>query len=90
MTDLVGPVLEAGAVADAITAAIRELNAGVELLDRGAYVRVLVPQRCSVTRAAIERALGAMFRLPGDLELVMPSFQGRFTVTEDEAIWELG
>jgi len=88
VTDRVGPVLEVGTVAQAITTAIRELNRDVEIRDRGAYVRVLVTARCRVTREAIERALGAAFRLPGDLELVMPSFKGRFSVTEDEAVWE--
>jgi hypothetical protein len=90
MTDRVGPVLEAGEVATAIVAAIRELDPGVELSDRGAYVRVLAADRCRVTRAAIERALGRPFQLPGDLEAVMPSFKGTFAVSEDEATWEVG
>ena len=84
-----GPVLEAGEVASAIVAAIRELDPNVRVVDRGAYVRVAAERRCRVTRAAIERALGRPFRLPGDLEAVMPSFSGRFTVTDDEAVWEL-
>ena len=41
----VGPVLQRGPVGDAVLAAIEALNADVELLDRGAYVRVLVPIR---------------------------------------------
>jgi toluene monooxygenase system protein D len=85
----VGPVLEAGDASAPVIAAIRELNAGVEIEDRGAYLRVLVPERCVVTRAAIEAAGGATFQLPGDLERVMPSFKGRFAVTEDEAVWTL-
>lgn len=84
----VGPVLEAGPVATALIAAIREQNADVEVLDRGAYLRVLVPRRCAVSRQAIERALGQAFKLPGDLELVMPSFQGTFSVCQNEAAWE--
>lgn len=88
--DVVGPVLEAGPVACAIVAAIRELDPTIQVTDRGAYVRVLAAGRCRVTRAAIELALGRPFQLPGDLERVMPSFAGRFTVSEDEALWELG
>jgi len=84
----VGPVLHAGAVADAIVSAIRALNDEVEAVDRGSYLRVSAPGRCRVTRAAIESALGAPFRLPGDLEIVMPSFVGAFRVDEDEATWE--
>ena len=85
----VGPVLEAGDASAPVIAAIRELNATVEIEDRGAYVRVLVPERCVVTRAAIEAAGGRPFQLPGDLERVMPSFKGRFAVTADEAVWTL-
>ena len=85
--DGVGPVLEAGETARAIVAAIRLMNVDVEVRDRGSYLRVLVPGRCVVTRQAIESALGRTFRLPKDLELVMPSFQGRFCVTEDDAVW---
>ena len=69
--------------------AIRALNVDVRVLDRGAYLRVLCPRRCVVTRAAIEARTGAPFRLPGDLELVMSSFKGRFSVSDDEARWEL-
>jgi hypothetical protein len=89
-SECVGPVLAAGPVADAIVAAIRNENTGVEVTDRGSYLRVLVPARCAVTRAAIESALSRAFRLPGDLEQVMPSFRGRFQVSEDHASWSLG
>ncbi|HZE95651.1 MAG TPA: MmoB/DmpM family protein [Planctomycetota bacterium] len=85
--DVVGPVLEAGDTARAVVEAIRRLNGRVEIIDRGAYVRVQVPRRCVVTREAIERSLGYEFHLPGDLERVMPAFQGRFSVSEDEAVW---
>jgi toluene monooxygenase system protein D len=86
-SERVGPVLEAGAGADAVIAAIRRLNEDVLVQDRGSYLRVLVPRRCVVTRSAIEQALGGSFRLPGDLELLMPSFKGIFRVTEEEAQW---
>jgi toluene monooxygenase system ferredoxin subunit len=85
----VGPVLQAGPVGAAVVAAIRALNAEARVVDRGAYLRVLCPGRCVVTRAAIEERTGAPFRLPGDLELVMSSFKGRFAVSDDEARWEL-
>jgi len=84
----VGPVLKAGPVADVVIAAIRELNAPVEIVDRGSYLRVLCARRCRVTRDALERHRGAAFRLPGDLESVMPSFKGRLSLTEEEACWD--
>jgi toluene monooxygenase system protein D len=84
----VGPVLQAGPVADAVIAAIRELNAGVEIVDRGAYLRVSCAGRCRVTRAALERHRGAPFRLPIDLEAVMSSFKGRLSISEEEVCWD--
>ncbi|MGB8325699.1 MAG: MmoB/DmpM family protein, partial [Candidatus Acidiferrum sp.] len=74
--DRVGPVLQSGPVANAIIAAIKDLNQDVVLVDRGAYVRVLVPRCCVVTRSAIETHLGRPFRFPGELEIVMSGFKG--------------
>jgi len=83
----VGPVLQASVTADAVIAAIRELNAGVEVAHRGSYLRVLCPERCVVTRHIIEAHIGRPFRLPGDLEQIMPSFKGKLSVNDDEASW---
>ena len=88
LAERVGPVLEAGDVARGVIAAIRRCNQSVEVRDRGAYLRVLVPERCQVTRAAIEQELGRPFRLPGELEAIMPSFSGEFRVSEADAVWE--
>ena len=85
----VGPVLEAGEVADAIVQAIRAQNADVSIEDRGAYLRVGVPRRCAVTSEEIGRHLGRPFHLPGDLELVMPSFKGRLSLTREAVLWEV-
>ena len=83
----VGPVLEAGETADAVVRAIRALNREVEIQDRGAYLRVLVPDRCVVTRQAIEQALGRPFHLTRDLEQAMPSFKGTLSLDEERAVW---
>lgn len=85
----VGPVLQAGRIADAVVAAIRELNRGARIIDRGAYLRVLVPGRCVVTRECIERHAQDSFVFPSDLESVMSSFKGRLSMTDDAACWEL-
>jgi hypothetical protein len=85
----VGPVLQASIAADAVIAAIKELNEGVQVAHRGSYLRVLVPERCTVTRDVIEAHIGHPFRMPGDLEQIMPSFKGSFLVSEDEASWSL-
>jgi toluene monooxygenase system protein D len=83
----VGPVLEACTAADAVIAAIEQLNMGVIVVNRGAYLRVLVPRRCIVTRAAIEEHLGRSFHLPGDLEKIMSAFKGILTMSEEEVVW---
>ncbi len=85
--DHVGPVLEASDEARAVVEAIRGLNADAIVEDQGSYLRVLVPFRCVVTRRAIEALLGRPFRLPGDLEVLMPAFKGTLQLSEEEAVW---
>jgi toluene monooxygenase system protein D len=87
--DRVGPVLQSGPVANAIIAAIKDLNQDVMVVDRGAYIRVLVPRYCVVTRSAIERHLGRSFRFPGELETVMSAFKGSLQLNQDDAAWRL-
>ena len=84
----VGPVLLPSEVGLAVLSAIRLDNVDVRVQDRGAYLRVLAPGRCVVTRQGIETALGRPVRLPSDLELCMPSFKGRLRVDTERAVWE--
>jgi toluene monooxygenase system protein D len=86
--DHVGPVLLAGALTNAIVAAIRDLNSDVIVMDRGAYIRVLTPKTCKVTRMSIEKHLGRPMRFPGELETVMSAFKGAIRLTQDEAVWQ--
>jgi toluene monooxygenase system protein D len=86
----VGPVLEAGEVAEAIIAAIRESNPDVIVQDRGSYLRVLTAGRCVLRRTTLERILGRPFRLPSDLELMMPAFSGMISFSADEVVWKCG
>jgi toluene monooxygenase system protein D len=83
----VGPVLVKGEAADAVIAAICELNRDVVLIDRGAYLRVEAWGRCHVSRDCIETHARRPFSLPGDLEAIMPSFRGRMWITEDQVVW---
>lgn len=84
---LVGPVLQAGGAARAVVAAIKARNPRAEILPQGAYLRVRVPTECAVSRDEIEAQLGREFRLPGDLEAIMPAFSGRLEITEDGIRW---
>jgi len=87
-TAIAGPVLVPSEMGLAIVAAIRASNVGVQVEDRGAYLRVSAGSRCVVTRQAIEAALGRPVQLPGDLEQCMPSFRGRLRVDPEHAVWE--
>jgi toluene monooxygenase system ferredoxin subunit len=84
---LAGPVLVAGPRADAVIRAIAESCTDLHVVERGSYVRVGVAGRCRVTRDALSRHAGVEFVLPADLEAIMPSFRGRFRVTDEEAEW---
>jgi hypothetical protein len=84
---LVGPVLDTSADGLALARALAEGNPGSVVEDRGAYVRVLVPRRCLLTRVELERRTARVWRFPRDIERVMPSFKGFFRVTRDEACW---
>ena len=81
-------MLESSELGLAVVAAIQSLNLAVQVQDRGAYLRVLSPGRCVVTRQAIEQQLGRPVLLPADLELAMPSFKGRLRIDAEQAVWE--
>jgi toluene monooxygenase system protein D len=90
LREAVGPVLTAGPLTDAVIAAIRAENSEVTVIDRGAYLRVLSPRRCRLKAAVVASLTERPFRLPADLEAIMPSFRGRLRLSEEEAVWELG
>jgi toluene monooxygenase system protein D len=85
----VGPVLHVTPFAWSVVAVIEEENMDVLVRDEGAYLRVLVPRVCRLSRAGLEAATGLAIRFPGDLELVMSSFTGVLRLTEDDAVWRL-
>jgi hypothetical protein len=85
--DGVGPVLTKGTLTDAVVNALRECNHDLACIDRGAYLRISVPRQCRLERAVVERHSRAPFRLPADLEAIMPSFKGRLRLTEEQATW---
>jgi len=82
--NLVGPVIQAGEIADAVVAAIREDNAGKEVTvtDRGSYVRIEVDTECVIRRKTLEAELGRPFRMT-ELEVNMPAFVGQIETATD-------
>jgi toluene monooxygenase system protein D len=85
----VGPVLHATPFARAVVSVIEEENTQVLVHDEGAYLRVLVPRVCRLSRAGLEAATGGVVRFPGELEVVLSSFTGVMQLTEDGAVWRL-
>ncbi len=85
----VGPVLHATPFARAVVSVIEEENTNVLVHDEGAYLRVLVPVVCRLSRVGLEAATGGAVRFPGDLEVVLSSFMGVMRLTEDDAVWRL-
>lgn len=92
ITDPVGPVVQAGDLAVAVAAAAEIDNPGqtVEVIDRGAYVRIEVDGgECILRRQTIEAELGRPFRMR-DLEISMPSFVGRIDTGSEQIRFYLG
>jgi toluene monooxygenase system protein D len=85
----VGPVLQSTPLARAVVTAIEHENEHVVVADEGAYVRVLAPRVCRLTRARLETETGHPVQLPGDLEVIMSSFSGLIRMDEEGAVWWL-
>ena len=88
-TESVGPVLHSTPFARTVISAIRDENEQVIVQDEGAYLRVLVPRICRLSRAGLETATGVAVRFPGELEVVLSSFTGVMKMTEDDVVWRL-
>lgn len=89
---MVGPVIRGvdTEVADAVIEAIEADNPDSEVVveDAGGYIRIGCPQRCLLTRASLEEALGHSFEL-SQLEPSLSAFAGRMKATDDEVLWYL-
>jgi toluene monooxygenase system protein D len=85
----VGPVLQSTPFARAVISAIRDENEQVVVQDEGAYLRVLAPRICRLSRAGLEAETGVTVRFPGELEVVLSSFTGAMQLTEDGVVWRL-
>jgi toluene monooxygenase system protein D len=88
LANLVGPVLRMVDEVDAVVRAIMEDNPDreIELIDRGAYIRVQAEKYLRVSRNSIERQIGRPYEMR-ELEQMLASFAGRIVTTSDEVIW---
>ena len=84
--NLVGPVMRAGDIADAVLEAIQEDNEGREVITEthASYIRIKVADECFVRFETVSDVLGRTVTL-GDIESNMPSFAG-FIRTEPDGI----
>ena len=84
--NLVGPVMRAGEIADAVLEAIREDNEGREVVTEAhaSYIRIKVADECFVRYETVGDMLGRTVTR-GDIESNMPSFAG-FIRTEPDGI----
>jgi toluene monooxygenase system protein D len=89
---MVGPVIRGAdsELAEAVIDAIEADNPGTDVVveDAGGYIRIGCPQRCRLTRASLEEALGHSFEL-SKLEPSLSAFAGRMKATDDEVLWYL-
>ncbi|HEX2733647.1 MAG TPA: MmoB/DmpM family protein [Polyangiaceae bacterium] len=90
MEDAVGPILRMCEEVELVVAAIREDNpeAELEIIDSGAYVRVQARGSLRITRATLQRNLGAAFQMR-QLSAILTAFAGKITTTSDEMSWTL-
>lgn len=88
--DLVGPVIHAGEIAEAVIDAVEADNPGqdVVVLDRGDYLRIHTSRECRLTKASLTHFLGRPYELAA-LEIDMPSFKGRLRTRTEEYVWSL-
>ena len=89
MNNPVGPVLRHGDDIDQIIAAIEDDNpeAEIEVIDRGAYIRIQAEDRLELTEATLQGYLGSDYRIRS-LEVAMSSFSGRVSTESDRIRWE--
>jgi hypothetical protein len=85
--DEVGPVFNVRSDTPAYVAAIRRCNPDANVVERGTYVRILVPRECVIRRDVLSEELGTAACWPECLESIMPSFKGRLSITSDFAEW---
>ena len=85
----VGPVLRMGDDVELVIAAIEDDNPGtqIEVIDRGAYVRVQGEDRLVLTEATLRRYLGPDFQIRS-LGEMMSAFSGRAITTSDSITWQ--
>ena len=89
MKNPVGPVLRMGDEVEQVIAAIEDDNPGtdIEVIDRGAYVRVQGQDQITVTQDTLRRYLGADYEIRS-FGGIMSAFSGRVITTSETITWQ--
>jgi toluene monooxygenase system protein D len=89
MNNPVGPVLRMGDEVEDVIAAIRDDNPDteIEVIDRGAYVRVQGEDEITLTAGTLRRYLGPGFEIRS-IGMMMSAFSGRVITTSDSITWQ--
>jgi toluene monooxygenase system protein D len=89
MKNPVGPILRMGDEVEQVIAAIEDDNpdTAIEVIDRGAYVRIQGERQISVSQETLRRYLGAEYEIVS-FGTMMSSFSGRVITTSDRITWE--
>ena len=90
MENAVGPILRMSDEVEPVIEAIRDDNPDrkIEVIDRGAYVRVQADGYLVVTEESLRRHLGSNFQLRS-LEVMLTAFAGRIQTSSDRIEWRL-
>lgn len=88
---LVGPIMQAGEMAELVADAVAQDNPGAEvhIRDEGSYIRIHTPGRCLLTRETLSVLAGRPIRI-GDVEPHMAFFAGHISTTTDRIVWQTG
>ena len=92
MDNPVGPILRMSDLIEQIVTAIEDDNPGrdIEVIDRGAYVRIQASSFLKVTAESLKRHLGPDYQLRS-LETLLTANAGRInTSRSDQTSWSLG
>ncbi len=89
MKNPVGPVLRMGDEVEQIIAAIEDDNPDtpIEVIDRGAYVRIQGEDQITLTQETLRRYFGPDYEIRS-IGTMMSAFSGRVVTTSDTIIWQ--
>ncbi len=84
LNNMVGPIVRAGEIAEAVAEAMEIDNPDKEVIvdDKVAYLRISVEDECILRKETMEEILGHSFEMR-ELEINLSSFAGKIENTKD-------